>query len=328
MNKGDDGWGVAPSLLPQKPGDRVTTDRRDAVPLARRARSGALPAVDVPKVEDDAMRALSRAREEALSDRNDATCRLKALWLRQDIRDVGRANGGPAHLRWLAEVVCPTPAPPIVFQAYVRAVHEQTARLQRLEQALQDHVNAWRVHPVVEALQAWRGGPCPGAVTMGSAMGARTRVDHPRELLTCLGLMPAASASGEPRRQGAMTNAGHTPARRALVEGAWAYRDPAQVSRQRPRRLAPPPHIIQDSRWKAQVRRCQRSRRLGSRGTHAHVVTVALARELAGFMGAMARAVPVTPSDHKRGRIQPATQQVPNVPRKRRRPGVGSPSAA
>jgi transposase len=202
MNNGDDGWGVAPSLLPQQPGDRVTTDRRDAVPLARRARSGALPAVDVPKGEDDAMRALSRAREEALSDRHDATCRLKALWLRQDIRDVGRANGGPAHLRWLAEVVCPTPAQPLVFQAYVRAVHEQTERLQRLEQELQDHVQAWRVNPVVEALQALRGVQCTVAVTMVAEIGELTRVDHPRALMKCLGLMPSASSSGEPRRRG------------------------------------------------------------------------------------------------------------------------------
>lgn len=92
-----------------------------------------------------------------------------------------------------------------------------------------------------------------------------------------------------------MTTAGHTHARRALVEGAWASRDPAQVSRHLPRRLEPPPNIIQDIRWQAQVRRCQRDRRLVSRGQHAHVVTVAMARELAGFMWAMARAVPVTP---------------------------------
>jgi transposase len=192
-------------------------------------------------------------------------------------------------------VVCPTPAQPIVFQAYVRAVHEQTARLQRLEQELHDPVNAWRVHPVVEALQAVRGVAFTVATTMVAAIGDLTRVDQPRALMTCLGLIPSAYSSGEPRRQGSITNAGNTPARRALVEGAWAYRYPAKVSRHLQWRLEQPSNIIQDISWKAQVRLCQRYRRLVARGQHANVVTVAMARELAGFMWAMAREVSVTP---------------------------------
>jgi transposase len=141
---GYDCWVVAPSLMPKKAGDRVKTDRRDAVPLARLMRSGDLTPVSVPKEEDAAMRDLTRAREDALRDLKAAKFRLKAFLLRQDIRDTGQANGGPAHLRWLAEVVCHTPAPQIVFQEYVRAVNEHTARLERLAQALQDQANAWR----------------------------------------------------------------------------------------------------------------------------------------------------------------------------------------
>ena len=124
--KGYDCWVVAPSLIPKKPGDRVKTDRRDAVQLARLARSGDLTAVYVPKVEDEAIRDLTRAREDAISDLKDAKFRLKAFLLRHDIRYVGRANWGPAHLRWLSEVVCPTPVQQIVFQEYVRAVSEIT----------------------------------------------------------------------------------------------------------------------------------------------------------------------------------------------------------
>jgi transposase len=131
-----DCWVVAPSLIPKKPGDRVKTDRRDAVQLARLARSGDLTPVYVPKVEDEAIRDLSRAREDAISDLKDAKFRLKAFLLRQDIRYVGRANWGPAHLRWLSEVVCATPAQQMVFQEYVRTVTEHTERLQRLEQEL------------------------------------------------------------------------------------------------------------------------------------------------------------------------------------------------
>jgi transposase len=114
---GDDGWVVAPSLMPKNPGDRVKTDRRAAVQLARLARSGDLTAVDVPTVADEAIRDLSRAREDTIRALNSAKCRLKAFWLRHAIRYTGRATWGPAHLRWLSAVVCPTPTQPLVFQA-------------------------------------------------------------------------------------------------------------------------------------------------------------------------------------------------------------------
>jgi transposase len=192
-------------------------------------------------------------------------------------------------------VVCPTPAQQIVFQAYVRAVNEHTERLQRLAQALQDHVKSWRLNPVVETLQAWRGVQCTVAVTMVAEVGDLSRFDTPRELMKFLGLIPSEYASGERRQQGSITKAGNTHARRALVEGAWASRDPAKVSRPLPRRLEQPPKVIQDISWKAQVRRCKRYRRLVAKGQHANVVTVAIARELVGFMWAIAKEVPVTP---------------------------------
>ena len=293
--KGYDCWVVAPSLIPQKAGDRVKPDRRDAGQLARLARSGDLTAVYVPPVQDEASRDLSRAREDTRSDLKDAKCRLKACLLRHAIRDAGRAPGSPAHLRWRSEVVCPTPAPPIVFQAYVRAVTEPTDRLQRLEQELRDHVKAWRLHPVGAALPALRGVQFPVAVPMVAEIGDLSRCDTPRELMKVVGVRPSASSSGERRQQGAMTKAGTPPARRALVEGAWAYRDPAKVSRHLQRRLEQQPRIIQDISWTAQVRRCQRYRQLVAKGQQANVVTVAVARELAGCMGAIAKELAVTP---------------------------------
>jgi len=220
--KDDDCWVVAPSLIPAKAGDRVKTDCRDAMQLARLARSGDLTAVYVPQVQAEAMRDLTRAREDALSDCKDAKFRLKAFLLRHDIRYTGRANWGPAHLRWLSEVVCPTPTQQIVFQEDVRAVQEHTERLQRLEHELHEHVQAWRLYPVVEALQALRGVQCTVAVTVVAEMGDLTRFDTPRELMQFLGLGPAEYSSGEQRRQGTMTKAGNTHARRVLVEGAWA----------------------------------------------------------------------------------------------------------
>src|SRR5919199_6102433 len=229
--KGYDCWVVAPSLIPKKSGDRVKTNRRDAVHLARLARSGDLTLVSVPNVEDEAIRDLTRAREDTISDLKDAKFRLKAFLLRHDIRDTGRAHGGPAHLRWLSEVVCPTPAQQIVFQEYVRAVTDHTERLARLEQALTDQVQTWRLAPVVEALQALRGVQFTVAVTMVAELGDLTRFDTPRQLMNYLGLTPSEHSSGARRQQGSITKTGNTHARRALVEGAWAYRYPAKVSR-------------------------------------------------------------------------------------------------
>jgi transposase len=200
-HKGDDCGVVAPSLIPKTAGDRVKTDRRDAVQLARLARSGDLTAVDGPMGADEAIRDLSRARAEPLSALKAATCRLKAFWRRHDRRYVGRAHWRPAHRRWLAAVVCPTPAPHLVVQAEVRAITEHTARLPRLAQARHDHVKAWRVHPVVEALQALRGGQFIVAVTTVAEIEALKRFDTPRTLMTFLGLLPAESSSGERRQK-------------------------------------------------------------------------------------------------------------------------------
>jgi transposase len=183
----------------------------------------------------------------------------------------------------------------IVFQEFVRAVNEHTERLQRLEQELQDHVKSWRLHPVVESLQAWRGVQFTVAVTLVAEVGDLSRFDTPRALMKCLGLIPSEYSSGARRQQGSITKAGHTHARRALVEGAWAYRYPAKVSRHLQLRLEKQPKVIQDISWKAQVRLCKRYRRLVAKGKHANVVTVAIARELVGFMWAIAKEVPVAP---------------------------------
>jgi transposase len=193
-------------------------------------------------------------------------------------------------------VVCHTPAQQIVSPDYVRAGTEHTERLQRLEQELPEQVQAWRLSPVVEALQALRGVQLIVAVTTVAELGDLTRFDHPRALRQFLGLLPSEYSSGERRRQGASTKAGNTHARRALVEGAWASRYPAKVRRHLQLRLETHPNAIQDIRWKAQLRRCQRSRRLTARGTHAHQVVVAIARELVGCLWAMAQQLPVTPS--------------------------------
>ena len=159
--------------------------------LARLMRSGDLTPVSVPAVDDAAIRDLSRAREETLRDLQAATVRRTAFVLRPALRSPGRANWRPAHLRWRSEVLCPTPAPPMVLQAYGQTVTEQTKRLGRLAHARPEPGHTWRFAPVVEALQAWRGVPCTVAVTTVAARGALTRVANPRPLRHSLGLTPA-----------------------------------------------------------------------------------------------------------------------------------------
>jgi transposase len=276
-------WVVAPSFIPIKPGDRLKTNRRDAITLARLMRSGDLPPVHVPRVADAAIRDLCRARGEAIRALKAAKCRLNAFLLRQDIRSTGPATWSPAHRRWLREGVCPTPAQPMVFQAYVRAVTEPTERLTRLDQALHPPGQTWRLAPVVDALQALRGVPCTVAVPTVADLGDLTRFDNPRPLMHDPGFTPSQYATGERRR-------------RALVEGAWADRDPANVSRHRPPRLEKRPTPTQASSWKAQGRRCRRQRRLSARGQNPPQVVVASARERSALMWAMAQPVPITSS--------------------------------
>jgi transposase len=276
-------------VVPKQAGDRVKTDRRDARQLARLLRSGDLTPVDVPQVDDEAIRDLSRAREDSIRDLKAAKYRLKAFLLRQDIRYPGQANWSPAHLRWLAEVVCPTPAQQIVVPEYGRAVTEHTERLQRLEQELQERVKTWRLAPVVEDLKALRGVQFTVAVTTVAELGDLTRFTNPKQLMSYLGLTPSEYSSGPRRSQGSLTKTGNSQARRALVEGAWAYRYPAKVSRPLQLRLEQLPKPIQDISWKAQVRLGKRYRQLMARGKHANQVVVAIARELVAFMWAIAR---------------------------------------
>jgi len=193
------------------------------------------------------MRDLCRARDETIRALQAVQCQRKAFLLRHDIRSTGRATWRPAHLRWLSEVVCPTPAQQIGCQAYIRAVTDHTERLARLEQARTDQVQTWRLAPVVDALQALRGGPCTVAVTTVAERGDRTQFAHPRPLRHSLGFTPSADSTGERRQQGGITTTGNSHARRALVAGAWP--------------LAPPPKsagLCHDA-WRRCPRRAKRA---------------------------------------------------------------------
>ena len=284
---------VAPSLIPKRPGDKVKTDRRNAVELAQHLRTGGLVSVHVPSVEDEALRDVCRARDATRVTLKAAKLRLKSFLLRLGLHYTGRANWGDAHRRYLAKVVCPTPAQRIVFEELVQAVDEQEGRLGRLEAELLGLGRDWWLYPAVEAVQALRGVQQLVAFAVFTELGDIRRFDRPRQLGAFVGLIPSEHTSGERRRQGGITKSGNGRARRALIEAAWAYRHQAKVSeaiRVRNERL---PKAVQEIAWKAQVRLCKRYRRLVSRGKHPNVAVAAIARELLAFMWAIAREVPL-----------------------------------
>ena len=286
---------VAPSSIPKRAGDRVKTDRRDAVMLARLARAGELSAVRVPDAVDEALRDLVRAREDAVREQRNARHRLKALLLRNGVLYTGRSAWTAAHLRWLATLRLPHATQQIAFQEYLHAVSESGARIARLEQALRDALPDWTLAPVVAALQALRGVQLVAAITLVAEIQDFHRFTNPRQLMAYLGLVPCEDSSGPRRRQGAITKAGNSAARRMLVEVAHLYRHPARVSAVIAKRQAELPKAVTDIAWAAQLRLCARFRRLAARRLPHNKIVVAIARELAGFVWAIAREVTPAP---------------------------------
>lgn len=280
---------VSPSSIPRRPGDRIKTDRRDALMLARLARAGELTPVVVPDAGDEAIRDLVRAREDAVRAQRNVRHQLKALLLRNGIRYAGKTAWTAAHLRWLADLKLPYPAQQLTFQEYIHAITESTERISRIESAIRDTVVTWRMGPVVEALQALRGIALIAATTLVAEIGTIERFTHPRGLMAYLGLVPGEHSSGQQRRQGSITKAGNGHARRMLIECAWLYRYPARVApilQKRVEKVAPE---IRDIAWSAQVRLCARFRRLTARKLPHNKVVVAIARELTGFVWAIMR---------------------------------------
>jgi len=193
---------VAPSSIPRRLGDRVKTDRRDAMMLARLARSGELTAVRVPGAADEAMRDLARGREDAVRECRNARHRLKALLLRSGISYAGKSAWTAAHLRWLATLKMPHAAQQIALQEYLHAATEATARIARLEQSMRDALPEWSLAPLVQALQAMRGVQLIAALTLVAELQDFLRFDNPRRLMAYVGLVPGEHSSGPKRRQG------------------------------------------------------------------------------------------------------------------------------
>jgi transposase len=282
---------IAPALIPKRPGERVKTNRRDAVTLARLHRAGELTGVWVPDAVHEAVRDLVRAREAAADDLRRKRQQLLSFLLRHGRIYTASGHWTLAHRRWLAKQAFEHAAQQIVFQEAIDAIEDAARRLRRLEQQLAVIVPSWSMAPVVAAYQAMRGASFLVAVIFAAEIGDVRRFDTPRQLMSFLGLVPAESSTGDTVRRKGLTLAGNRRARRALVEAAWTYRYPARISETLRTRLDGLPKAVRDIAWKAQVRLCARYRRLSAAGKKLPVVVAAIAREMAAFLWAIGREV-------------------------------------
>ena len=286
---------VAPSKVPRRAGDRVKTDRRDALTLAGLARAGQLTFVSVPDERDEAIRDLSRARTDAVRARLKARQQLKALLLRHGRRYSGKTSWTAAHERYLARVSFDHRAQDIAFVEYRQAVSEAQGRIERLGEALTNELEHWRMRPLVQALMTLRGVDQLIATTLVAELGELKRFGHPRELMGYLGLVPSEYTSGEKRRLGAITKTGNTHVRRVLIEAAWSYRFPPRITLPLQRRQERQSADIRSIAWRAQLRLNHRYRKLKARGVQHNKVCVAIARELAGFLWSIGQQVTISP---------------------------------
>jgi transposase len=280
---------VAPSLIPNRSGDRVKTDPRDAMKLARLHRAGELTSVNVPDACDEAMRDLCRARTDAVQDLRRSRAQLKAFLLRNGYRYSGKSAWTEAHRRYLRELVLPHGAQRVVLEDSLRAITTAEERIQRLEDQMEALLESWPMKPVVEAMMALRGFQTVSAMVIVSELGGAWRFEHPRQLMAYLGLVPTENSSGGRRRQGAISKAGNSHARWLLIEAAQHYRLTPKISKELSKRQEHLSKEIKECSWKAQTRLHSRMMKLYARGKRPNKVIVAVARELAGFVWAIFR---------------------------------------
>jgi transposase len=282
---------VAPSLIPKKAGNRVKTNRRDALHLVKLLRAGELTAVWVPDERHEAMRDLTRARGAAVEDLRRKRQHVSAFLLRHELRYAGKQSWSKAYMNWLASLKLAHVEQRIAFEEMLLAVRQAAERIVRLEDAIRAAVADWSLAEVVTALMAMRGMDLVAATAFLAEIGDLSRFATPRELMAYLGLVPSEDSTGDTIQRGPITKAGNRRARRILVECAWSYQHPPRVGKDKQAKVAAAPRAVREIAWKAQGRLCGRYRALTRRGKLKTVAVTAVARELAGFIWAINREV-------------------------------------
>lgn len=283
---------VAPSRIPRPSGDRVKTDRRDAMMLARLHRSGDLTPVWVPDEEHEAMRDLVRSRIAAVRQRQVARQQLKAFLLRHGRIVQGVKSWSRTHLRWLSDQKFESRVQQVVFQDYVNTVLSAEERLRQVEGQIHEQTASWSMAPVVKALCTLRGVSTIGATSILATTGDLGRFESPRQLMAYFGLVPSERSSGNNIRRGGITKTGNNEVRRLLIQSAWQYRFPARVARAGVDGFVDGPAAARQIAWKAQLRLAGRYRSMLGKGKPVQVVITAIARELLAFIWAIGQVAP------------------------------------
>jgi transposase len=291
---------VAPSLIPRKPGDRVKTNRRDAVSLVKLLRAGELTAVWVPDEAHEAMRDLTRARTTAVMDLRTKRQQVSAFLLRLGRHyPEKRKTWTKAHMNWLARQKFEYPQQRLVFEEMMLAIRQAQERLARLEEAIRGAVPEWSLAAMVTALMAMRGLDLVSATTLIAEIGDLSRFRTPHELMAYLGLVPSENSTGDTVRRGGITKTGNPRARHMLVECCWSYQHPPRVGPHKQPKVDAAPPEVREIAWKAQCRLHKRYRALIRRGKLKTVAVTAVARECAGFIWAIGHAIAAAQSTAK-----------------------------
>lgn len=283
---------VAPSLIPKKPGDRVKTDRRDSLTLARLHRAGELTAVWVPDEPQESLRDLTRAREDMKHMERLAKQRLLAFLLRHGQTYPGKKRWSQAHFRWLETLKFNQPVQQIVFQEYVDTIQAMTRRVAAFDAQIETAGTDSVFSPLIAGYMAMRGIDRLTATIVVAELGDLRRFPQAPQLMKYLGVVPSEHSSGDSRKRGGITKTGNGHVRRVLVEAAWTYRHPARKSAVLQRRAERTTEAVQALAWAAQKRLCGRYRQFEARGKKKVQICTAIARELAGFLWAIAQAMP------------------------------------
>lgn len=284
---------IAPWLVPVKAGDRVKTDRRDAVKLARSYRAGDLTPIWVPDATHEALRDLLRAREDARQDQLRARHRLGKFLLRHGCRppEAIKKNWTHKHMDWVKrQVSFAEPALQATFLDYVHEVEHAADRIQCLEKAIEDAVVAapTEIQEVIQALQALRGVGKIVAVTVVAEVGQLSRFANPRQLMGYSGLVSSEHSSGNRIQRGSITKTGNAHLRRVIMEAAWAYPHKPWIGGWLAKRQQGLDQETKAIAWKAQWRLCTRYKKLAAKGKNKLQIVTAIGRELLGFIWAIA----------------------------------------
>jgi len=278
---------AAPSLIPRKSGERIKTDRRDAVMLTRLYRAGELTGIVVPDADDEAMRDLYRARNDAKKMCKTAKQQLLGFLLRMGVVYPTGTHWTKTHYKWLDALSLGHPAQQLTLQEYLDAIRQSESRVVRLEGMLQSSAQSWKRLEEVKRLQSLRGVSFITAVGLLAELGDLRRFKSARQLMAYTGLVPSENSSGNAVRRGRITKTGNANVRWMLIESAWSYRLKARKSRRLLKRQAEVDPQTAELSWKAQVRLCGRYQRLLQKGKPRGKVITCVARELAGFIWAL-----------------------------------------